>query len=53
MDIDPQTKMCGIQEGKKVIEKELLRMAFDTPEEPYLPKDILWRQKEQFQDGVG
>ena len=21
--------------------------------EPYLPKDVLWRQKEQFSDGVG
>jgi len=53
MDIDPISKMCGIQEGKQVIEKKLLRMAFDTPEDPYLPNDILWRQKEQFQDGVG
>jgi len=53
MDIDPSYKMCGIQEGKQVIEKRLLRMAFDTPEDPFLPHDILWRQKEQFQDGVG
>lgn len=27
--------------------------AFDTPEDPYLPKSVLWRQKEQFSDGVG
>lgn len=31
--------------------------AFDTAgngeEEPYLPESILWRQKEQFSDGVG
>jgi asparagine synthase (glutamine-hydrolysing) len=27
--------------------------AFDTPEKPYLPDEILWRQKEQFSDGVG
>ena len=27
--------------------------AFDNPEDPYLPHDILWRQKEQFSDGVG
>ncbi len=27
--------------------------AFDVPVEPYLPEDILWRQKEQFSDGVG
>lgn len=29
------------------IEKHILRAAFDTPEDPYLPKEILWRQKEQ------
>ncbi len=27
--------------------------AFDTPDDPYLPDSILWRQKEQFSDGVG
>jgi asparagine synthase (glutamine-hydrolysing) len=31
----------------------VLRQAFDTPDDPYLPDDILWRQKEQFSDGVG
>jgi len=35
------------------IEKAVLRSAFDTPENPYLPEEILWRQKEQFSDGVG
>lgn len=42
------------------IEKEILRQAFDVKVEnaqgiaaPYLPSDILWRQKEQFSDGVG
>lgn len=35
------------------IEKYILRKAFDTPEDPYLPNEILWRQKEQFSDGVG
>jgi asparagine synthase (glutamine-hydrolysing) len=35
------------------MEKWLLRKAFDTPEQPYLPNDVLWRQKEQFSDGVG
>ena len=34
-------------------EKFVLRNAFDTPEDPYLPAEILWRQKEQFSDGVG
>jgi asparagine synthetase B (glutamine-hydrolysing) len=27
--------------------------AFDDVENPYLPAKILWRQKEQFSDGVG
>ena len=35
------------------IEKYILRSAFDSKTDPYLPKDILWRQKEQFTDGVG
>ena len=25
----------------------------DVPDQPYLPKAVLWRQKEQFSDGVG
>ena len=37
-------------ESKK-IEKYILRKAFDTGS--YLPDDVLWRQKEQFSDGVG
>ena len=53
MTIDPQEKM--ITENR--IEKYILRKAFDTSDEPdvapYLPKHILWRQKEQFSDGVG
>ncbi|OIW29007.1 glutamine-hydrolyzing asparagine synthase [Coniochaeta ligniaria NRRL 30616] len=49
MNIDPKEKMIT----KERMEKYILRKAFDTPEEPYLPDDILWRQKEQFSDGVG
>ncbi|MDI1252125.1 asparagine synthase B [Thermomonas sp.] len=45
MRMDAQHKMAG--NGK--IEKGILREAF----EGYLPKEILWRQKEQFSDGVG
>jgi asparagine synthase (glutamine-hydrolysing) len=37
----------------KGIEKYILRKAFDIKEDPYLPDEILWRQKEQFSDGVG
>jgi len=49
MNIDPKEKMIT----KERIEKYILRKAFDTPEDPYLPDNILWRQKEQFSDGVG
>ncbi|KAI1362337.1 asparagine synthase [Xylaria arbuscula] len=53
MNIDPQEKMIT----KERIEKWILRKAFDTSDqpdaEPYLPDEILWRQKEQFSDGVG
>lgn len=53
MNIDPQDKMIN----KERMEKYILRKAFDTTDEPeteaYLPDKILWRQKEQFSDGVG
>ena len=55
MSLDPQEKM--IIKGSEVapkdvrIEKWAIRKAFDTPEDPYLPDEILWRQKEQFSDG--
>lgn len=49
MTIDPTEKM--IKPGR--IEKYILRKAFDTKENPYLPDSVLWRQKEQFSDGVG
>lgn len=39
--------------SKDRIEKWVLRKAFDNEEDPYLPKHVLWRQKEQFSDGVG
>jgi asparagine synthase (glutamine-hydrolysing) len=45
MRINPEDKMCG----NGVMEKAILRKSF----EGYLPKEILWRQKEQFSDGVG
>jgi asparagine synthase (glutamine-hydrolysing) len=53
MNIDPAEKL----HTKDRIEKYILRKAFDTTDEPdtkpYLPQKILWRQKEQFSDGVG
>ncbi|KAF4657996.1 asparagine synthetase [Perkinsus olseni] len=51
MNIDPELKMIG--RGGRTMEKQILRAAFDTPEDPYLPDSVLWRQKEQFSDGVG
>jgi len=45
MGMDAQHKMAGA--GR--IEKAVLREAFEGA----LPKEILWRQKEQFSDGVG
>ncbi|KAH1225887.1 Asparagine synthetase [glutamine-hydrolyzing] 2 [Glycine max] len=51
MNIDPEYKMIKKEEGR--IEKWVLRRAFDDEEHPYLPKHILYRQKEQFSDGVG
>ena len=47
MRLNPQDKMCI--DGK--MEKHILREAFDNGE--YLPAEVLWRQKEQFGDGVG
>lgn len=51
MSIDPLDKM--ISSNDKKIEKFILRSAFDDKERPYLPDSVLWRQKEQFSDGVG
>jgi asparagine synthase (glutamine-hydrolysing) len=48
--IKAEEKMPKTYEGK---EKYILRKAFDTPNDPYLPAEVLWRQKEQFSDGVG
>ena len=38
---------------KNGIEKHILRQAFEDNTYDYLPSKILWRQKEQFSDGVG
>eukprot|EP00755_Sulcionema_specki_P017469 Sspe_Gene.1118::Locus_380_Transcript_2_3_Confidence_0.400_Length_1748::g.1118::m.1118/K01953/asnB, ASNS; asparagine synthase (glutamine-hydrolysing) len=51
MSIDPRDKQPNVKEGK--IEKHIMRAAFDDETDPYLPKEVLWRQKEQFSDGVG
>ncbi|KAB5556505.1 hypothetical protein DKX38_007414 [Salix brachista] len=68
MSIDPEWKMVNdfspllcslfhyliqIRPDLGRIEKWVLRNAFDDEKNPYLPKHILYRQKEQFSDGVG
>ena len=45
MRLNPVAKMCP----GTIIEKKILREAFSDS----LPKEIAWRQKEQFSDGVG
>ena len=62
MAVDPQEKMFNKDtlknldaEGRSRMEKYIIRKAFDIEVDgkPYLPESILWRQKEQFSDGVG
>ncbi|KAH9951912.1 glutamine-hydrolyzing asparagine synthase [Amylocystis lapponica] len=62
MNIDPTAKMFSKGSAQEVdedgcpkMEKYILRKAFDCAPggKPYLPRSILWRQKEQFSDGVG
>ena len=45
MSLNPAVKMCP---GKE-IEKKVVRDAFSS----LLPREVAWRQKEQFSDGVG
>ena len=45
MSLNPEAKMCP----GTVIEKKILREAFA----PLLPREVAWRQNEQFSDGVG
>ena len=52
MLLDPEFKLRKAGGKTQFIEKWLLRAAFDTPGEPYLPAEVLWRQKEQFSDGA-
>jgi asparagine synthase (glutamine-hydrolysing) len=49
MSLDPRHRMTAAGG----IEKRILRRAFHNPADPWLPDSILWRQKEQFSDGVG
>jgi asparagine synthase (glutamine-hydrolysing) len=55
MSVDPALKQPlrpgPGREGR--MEKWLLRTVFADPSDPLLPSSVLWRQKEQFSDGVG
>jgi asparagine synthase (glutamine-hydrolysing) len=60
--IDVGLNMPALLKRYKGIEKWILRKAFDVDTDTdtlasntyrYLPHDLLWRQKEQFSDGVG
>ncbi|KAI5480972.1 asparagine synthase (glutamine-hydrolyzing) [Pseudohyphozyma bogoriensis] len=62
LGIKPEDKTFGKgsaatadKDGRPIAEKYILRKAFDVSPDgrPYLPESILWRQKEQFSDGVG
>jgi len=62
MNVNPEEKQFSKgasqktdKDGCPIMEKYILRKAFDVSPDgkPYLPKSILWRQKEQFSDGVG
>jgi len=62
MNVRPEDKMFAKgssqevdEDGHPKMEKYILRKAFDVAPDgkPYLPRSILWRQKEQFSDGVG
>lgn len=54
MDIAPQDKIpiakTPVNGRTPRIEKHILRAAFS---DNYLPDEVIWRQKEQFSDGVG
>lgn len=52
MNIRPEDRMPQVKVNGKVqsMEKYILRQAFAND---YLPEKVLWRQKEQFSDGVG
>lgn len=53
MGFDPTAKMSSTHPDGARMEKHILRKSFESKENPYLPDEVLWRQKEQFSDGVG
>ena len=53
LSTDPSQRQPLPGPSGKPIEKAWLRAAFDVSDDPWLPDEVLWRQKEQFSDGVG
>jgi len=51
MGLDPAYKMSSTSPHGARMEKHLLRSAFEG--QGLIPDEVLWRQKEQFSDGVG
>jgi asparagine synthase (glutamine-hydrolysing) len=53
--VSPKYKIASRTPDSPRIEKYILRKAFadEVAGENYLPEELLWRQKEQFSDGVG
>ena len=49
MNINPECKLPYRSPTDRPMEKYILRKTF----EGYIPNEVLWRQKEQFSDGVG
>ena len=53
LSMDPADRQPLLGPQGVPVEKAITRMAFDDPADPWLPAEVLWRQKEQFSDGVG
>ncbi len=55
MNINPSLKQPHVAgpRNQPRMEKWLLRAAFADASDPLIPPAVLWRQKEQFSDGVG
>lgn len=57
INLPREMKGVNCYTDKPQMEKHCLRKAFDVDDDEgnpvYLPSEILWRQKEQFSDGVG
>jgi len=53
MYLNPDFKLRKAGGKTQFVEKWALRAAFDDADAPWLPPEVLWRQKEQFSDGVG